>query len=245
MMHLPKLFFECPVGVVLTTSVLKSMGITPQLAHHYSKQGWLIPVGDGAYLRKNDTPSWAGALATVQSADIQVYVGAGQALDLIGLNQNVMLGKPFVHLFTPHTIRLPKWFLDYDFGANFHVTRTRKYTENHLMEHKTTGFNLTISRPEQAILEVCRFVPKIYGFETLRNYVESLISLNPLMMQEILEANEFIKEKRIFLYMASHINHTWYKKLNLEKIDLGKGPRQVVADGVYNSEFNIFVPKSF
>jgi hypothetical protein len=247
MIHFPKLFLDPLPGAVLTTESLKSMGITPQLAHHYMKQKWLVSLGNGAYLRQNDYPSWVSALSTLQISGVKVYGGGGQSLDLLGFNQNIPLGKPFVHLFTPPTIRLPKWFLNYDFGATFHVTRTHKYGENnlmdHLVHHKSNGFMLRISRPEQAILDVCRYVPKIYSFENLRNYMESLISLNPTVMQTLLENAESIKEKRLFLYMASTVNHSWYKKLNLEKIDLGKGPRQIVRDGVYNSEFKILIPQ--
>ena len=245
MKHFPKLFLDSPPGTVLTTESLKSMGITPQLAHYYIKQNWIISLGNGAYLRQNDHPLWVSALSTVQGRGTQVYVGGGPSLDLLGFNKNIALGKPFVHLFTTPAARLPKWFLSYDFGATLHVTRTFKYSETNLMHHTAMGFSLNISKPEQAILEVCRHVPKLYTFENLRNYMESMISLNPTAMQTMLENAESIKEKRLFLYMASTLNHSWYQKLNLEKIYLGKGPRQIVEEGIYNSEFNILLPKGF
>lgn len=245
MIHFPKLFLEHTPGTVLTTDALKSIGISPQLAHHYVKQKWLVPIGDGAYLRQNDQPSWFGALSTLQNSEIPVYVAAGQALDLTGANQNIIFGKPFVHLFTPHEIRLPKWFLNYDFGASFLVTRTQKYREDHLIQHTETSLQIKISRPEQAILEVCRFVPKVYSFENLRNYMESLVSLNPTIMQELLEAEEFIKAKKLFLDMAYHIQHPWKKKLVLERINLGKGARKTVSKKHYSPARRDSAPGEF
>ena len=42
--------------------------------------------------------------------------------------------------------------------------------------------------------------------------MESLVSLNPTIMQELLEAEEFIKAKKTLLDMAYHIQHPWKKK---------------------------------
>lgn len=245
MEHFSKLFLNYIPGTVFTTEMLKAIKILPQLAQYYVKRGWLISIGNGAYARKNDSVSWIGALATLQSFGVEVYVGAAQALNLLGMNQNVFLGKPFVHLFTPPEIQLPKWFLTYDFGVNFYVNRTDKYNKKNLVLFENSGFNIRISRTEQAILEVCRFVPKLYSFENLQNYIESLPSLNPLVMQSMLEESRNIKEKRLFLYMASSVGHAWCKKLNFEKINLGNGPRQVIQNGSYNRDFHIMVSKGF
>ena len=87
-------------GTVLTTDALKSIGISPQLAHHYVKQKWLVPIGDGAYLRQNDQPSWFGALSTLQNSEIPVYVAAGQALDPTGANQNIIFENPLCTFYT-------------------------------------------------------------------------------------------------------------------------------------------------
>ncbi|MEI8027683.1 MAG: type IV toxin-antitoxin system AbiEi family antitoxin domain-containing protein [Pseudomonadota bacterium] len=49
--------------------------------------------------------------------------------------------------------------------------------------------------------------------------------------------------KGLFLHLAEKINHPWFKKLNLEKIDLGSGKRVIFENGVLDKKYNITVPK--
>ena len=44
--------------------------------------------------------------------------------------------------------------------------------------------------------------------------------------------------------MAEKHNHNWYKFLNLSKVDLGKGKRSLVKEGVYVSKYQITLPET-
>ncbi len=44
--------------------------------------------------------------------------------------------------------------------------------------------------------------------------------------------------------MAEKLNHPWYKHINLSKVDLGKGKRSLVKDGLYVSKYKITIPKT-
>ena len=62
-------------------------------------------------------------------------------------------------------------------------------------------------------------------------------------VQNLLEQCSSIKVKRLFLYMAEKSQHDWFKYINLEKIDIGKGKRSLVKDGVFVAKYAITVPK--
>jgi hypothetical protein len=51
-----------------------------------------------------------------------------------------------------------------------------------------------------------------------------------------------VKVKRLFLYMAERHEHTWLSKLDISKVDLGKGKRMIVPNGRFNAKYQITVP---
>ncbi len=73
--------------------------------------------------------------------------------------------------------------------------------------------------------------------------IQGLNNLRPNHVQELLEQCTSVKVKRLFMYMAEKANHDWVNYINLEKIDLGKGKRSLVKNGVYIPKYRITVPK--
>ena len=45
------------------------------------------------------------------------------------------------------------------------------------------------------------------------------------------------------MYMAEKAGHEWFKHIDRTKIDLGKGKRSVVKNGVYDAKYKITIPK--
>ena len=84
------------------------------------------------------------------------------------------------------------------------------------------------------------------NFDLLECYelMENLNDLRPSLVQELLEACTSIKVKRLFLFMAERHNHSWFKHINLSKIDIGKGKRSLVKGGVYQSKYQITIPRT-
>lgn len=62
-------------------------------------------------------------------------------------------------------------------------------------------------------------------------------------MQSLLERCKSIKTKRLFLFLAEATEQPWFSKIRVAKIDLGKGKRLIVKGGVFNSKYQITVPK--
>ena len=102
------------------------------------------------------------------------------------------------------------------------------------------SYAVTISTPERAILEVMYGIPRDASFEEGALLMEGLTTLRPRMLQVLLEQCRSVKVKRLFMYLAEDCNHAWVKKLDVSKVDLGKGKRMIVKGGRFNA--NITVP---
>jgi hypothetical protein len=105
------------------------------------------------------------------------------------------------------------------------------------------GFNLLVSSPKRAFMECLYLSPKYYNPTDLYYVMEMLSLLRPNKVQELLEDCKSIKVKRLFLYMAEKTGHDWFKMFNRSKISLGSGKRAITKNGVYNSDYQITIPK--
>ena len=85
--------------------------------------------------------------------------------------------------------------------------------------------------------------PEKFDLVECHELMENLNDLRPIIVQDLLEVCTSIKVKRLFLFMAEKHNHKWYKHLNLSTVDLGKGKRSLVKEGIYVSKYQITVPK--
>jgi hypothetical protein len=112
-----------------------------------------------------------------------------------------------------------------------------------LNEFPLAGFSIKVSSPARAIMECLYLAPEKFDLVECYELMENLNDLRPTLVQELLEACTSIKVNRLFLFMAEKLNHSWYKHLNLSKVNLGKGKRSLVKDGVYISKYQITVPK--
>ena len=92
------------------------------------------------------------------------------------------------------------------------------------------------------MIELCSLVPNYHSFEEAGHFMESLLSLRHGHLQTLLETCSSIKAKRLFLYFADTFNMPWFQKLDIKKIGLGKGKRQVAANGILNKKYQITVP---
>ncbi len=100
-----------------------------------------------------------------------------------------------------------------------------------------------LSTPERAIMEVLYGVPKEESYEEAKLLMEGLTTLRPRLVQMLLESCVSIKVKRLFMVLAESCGHTWVKKLDLSKVDFGKGKRMLVRGGRFDSKYNITVPE--
>jgi len=241
-----RLIDQWVTGAPSATSYLAAFGFSRELLVKYKNSGWLESFGRGAYIRSGDKVNWPGALYTLQAQlAFPVHAGGKTALELKGFAHYLPANQKRVFLYGPRGLVLPAWFQGDRFGVEFVVTRTNLFPAQFregFTEFKEKDFHVRISAPERAMLEMLHLVPRKVGFDEARLVMGNLTTLRPDMVQALLEACRSVKVKRLFLYMAENQEHAWFSKLELSKVDLGKGKRVIVPKGRYDAKYRITVP---
>jgi len=107
------------------------------------------------------------------------------------------------------------------------------------------NFSLLLSSPERSIMETFYLVPDQQSFEEAGLLMEGLRTLRPELVQKLLEGCRSVKVKRLFMLLAEKGNHPWLKRLQLDKVDFGKGKRGLVKGGVLHKKYQITIPKNY
>ncbi|MDA8365130.1 MAG: type IV toxin-antitoxin system AbiEi family antitoxin domain-containing protein [Gammaproteobacteria bacterium] len=244
---LNRLLTAWPQATVAVSRWLEAQGGYQQLVHEYEKSGWIQRIGQGAYVRAGDTVEWTGGLLALQEQmKLPVHVGAKTALQLQGYAHLLPLGKGgTVLLFGAPGTRLPTWFRQDDWGLELRYSTTKLFADDPdagLTKKELATYAITVSAPERAIMEVLYLVPAEESFEEAGLLMEGLITLRPRLVQSLLEQCRSVKVKRLFMFLAEACNHAWVKKLDLSKVDFGKGKRMIVKGGRFDAKYNITVP---
>ncbi len=235
-----------PAGTVAVQSWLERQGVYQQLAYAYEKSHWLKRIGRGAYIRQGDQVDWAGGIyALQQHMCLKIHVGAKSALELRGLAHYIAAGSGgYLYLFGRRGEKIPSWFKAHNWQRRI-AYNTSTLFNNHnlgLTKQSMDRYEITISGPERAILELLHLVPKKQSFDESFLLMGGLATMRPKLLQQLLEDCKSIKVKRLFLYLAEQCNHQWFKEINVSKINLGKGKRLIVRGGHLDSKYLITVP---
>lgn len=236
-------------GTVNTVDVFNQYGVTYDLLKRYRQSKWIESVGSGAYKLYNDSVEWPGALLAIQEQlNLSIHPGGKTSLELLGYSHYLSDEIRQLYLFGYRGEKLPIWFKKYKWQVNTRYTANQLFTENTvvgLTKYKYRDFEITISAPERAILEMVNHFPENHGFNECYSIMENLVALRPQLCQDLLERCNSIKTKRTFLFMVEHIRHSWLEELDTRKIDLGTGNRSLVKNGILNKKYKITVPKEY
>ncbi|OIO59694.1 MAG: hypothetical protein AUJ82_05555 [Verrucomicrobia bacterium CG1_02_43_26] len=242
---LKNLLEKWPFGTVATTAWFKDLSISTQLVQHYIRDKWIESIGWGAYKRVNDEVKWYGGLSSLQKqVGLPIHVGGPTALFLRGNAHYVRLKSDEVFLFSLVNTRLPKWFLEYDWGLVIEEVKTSMLPEEvaiNSLDYK--GVGIAVSSLERAILESLYLCPDKFDLLECYQILEGLVNLRPQIVQDLLVQCSSIKVKRLFLYMADKAQLPVFKHLKLGEIDLGSGDRMIVKKGVYDKKYQLCLPK--
>jgi hypothetical protein len=242
-----QLISKWPRGTVATASHLKQHRFTYDLLTKYRRSGWIKSFGQGAYILLEDRVEWPGALYAVQSQlELEVHAGGKTALELKGYGHHVPVETKTLFLYTQPGMVLPAWFTGERFGLRLVITRTSLFPANNregFSEWKEREFSIRISSPERAAMEMLYLVPEKASFEESLLIMENLVTLRPETVQKLLEICRFVKVKRLFMYMAEKHRHPWVEKLDLSRIDFGRGKRRIVSGGQLDTKYQITVPR--
>lgn len=251
MTKINKLLSLAPPQAILTSTWLRTQGYSTQLIQSYIKTGWLEAIGSGAFKRKNNTLTIFGGLwALSQDTPPSIHIGGKSALEYQGFGHNISFSNNTLILFSSRGQIIPKWFRqapwDYPFLAvQTTCFKTANIPIDPLQTQVINGCSIFLSTPELAILEACYLAPQNQGLEELNHFMESLTSLRPNLLQQLLEQCTSIKVKRLFLFSARRYKHPWFDYLNEQSIDLGVGKRSMVTGGKLDKQYHITLPKEW
>ena len=235
-----KKILSLPDGMPLFYEYLHKEGYSAQLLYKYVQSGWLEKVANGIYKKKGKDLE---PLLIVKSFQTQLglpfFIGAQSALRLQARTHYVKFAAPY-YVFIPSHFRLNTWMkhlgvLKFIKGSIF------KAPDLGILDLETEG--VRIAAPERAFLEMAALIPKEAGYSEFVADLELAPNLRAGLLQELLESCESVKAKRIFLSAAEKQNYRWFSRLDLQKIDLGSGPRRVAKGGVFHKKYQIYLPK--
>ena len=235
-----KKILSMPEGMPLFYAYLHKEGYSSQLLYKYVKNGWLERVANGIYKKKGKD---LDPLLIVKSFQTQLglpfFIGAQSALRLQAKTHYVKFAS-WYYVFIPSHFRLNAWMkhlgvLKFVKGSIF------KDPDLGLMPLESAG--VRVAAPERAFLEMASLIPKAAGYSEFVADLELAPNLRAGLLQELLESCESVKAKRIFLSAAERQHYRWFPKLDLQKIDLGSGPRRVVKGGVFYKKYQVYLPE--
>ena len=236
-------------GTVATTPFMKQYEIDYDLIKRYKKSNWIEAVGTGAYKLVDDEIDWYGAIYALQNQmDLTVHPGAKTALQLLGYSHYLSDKINNLYLLGNRGEKLPAWYRKYDWKVKTIYSANQLLPQESSLgytEHSHKNFEIRISAPERAMIEMLYYFPKHHSFQECYKIMENMVALRPDLCQKLLEKCNSIKVKRLFLFMADKIGHNWFDDLVIDKIDLGSGKRKLVDNGAFNKKYNITVPKEY
>ncbi len=237
---------QLPAGAVFLSSWLKAQGCSYALQQRYRKSGWLISIGKGAMLRKDQEPVLNGAIyALQQQAEMQIHIGGRTALGMQGYAHYIEVGSKETLLFAESGKKLPNWTMNVIWDIKPKLINTSFLPQDiGLVDFNIDGFILKISGAARAIMECLELSPNRFELTEAYEIMEGLSLLKPETVQLLLEQCKSVKVKRVFLHFAEKAGHSWFRHLQLNKINIGAGKRSIVSNGVLIPKYQITLPKN-
>ncbi len=241
-------------GAVYCVKWLKENGYTYSNLQIYKRSGWVKTIGAGALVKSGDEIEWAGAVWALQEQlKLPMHVGGKTALEQAGNAQYLTFGKQRVFLIAAPKTKLPTWFRNKKWDAEIVFLQSSLFDEKlNVLSQADQGLislefgrlDVIYSSRERAMLEYLDQVPERHSFEEAHEIMENLISLRPKIVQTLLAHCNSVKAKRLLLALADKVKHPWLKKIDLSKVDLGSGNRQLIRGGEFDSKYKITIGKA-
>lgn len=239
--NIKELMLSLRDGEVVTAGILRNRGYSYEQIKGYLKAGYLASVGRGAYFKPGAQPSITSALETVKNQDRGIHIGGRSALAQYGFVHFARMGEAELELFAGRSERLPGWF-ESGFADKYCLVNTEILPIGLCTEEATIeGFVVCRSKPERAILELIYEMPKRVQLNEAAAIMEMLTNLRPELVTDLLAACKSVKVKRLFLCLADRLSLPWLERIDLRRIDLGKGCRVVTPGGKYDAKWNLVI----
>jgi hypothetical protein len=221
------------------------------------KSGQLEVVAKGVYGKPPVELTWESVICSLQTKfEIDVIVGGLTALDLQGYGHYMSFMRPIqIELYASQAP--PKWLDDLIDGVSFIFyshqmllgRRNNAVKSADLMQHtimrqwRENRPSLIVASTELALLQVLAQVPNTVTVDHANLLMQSMTSLSPERLQQLLEQCQNVKVRRLFFFLADRHNWPWVKKLNRAAISLGIGNRVIEKGGRLDKQYMITVPR--
>ncbi|WP_431321253.1 type IV toxin-antitoxin system AbiEi family antitoxin domain-containing protein [Rhizobium sp. YTU87027] len=242
-----------PEGLLVDAAWMERHGYSTSLRSQYVAAGWLDQPARGTYKRPRGELAWDRVIVSLQTLlGSTLTVGGRTALDLQGFSHYLSASGPAViHLYGVSSP--PGWLSKLPLPQTFRFHRSptlfRSLAEKPFPQEGTlrqlpvmTEWNLTVSAPERALLEMLDELPARESFHQVDMLMEGLSMLSPRRLQMLLADCRSVKVKRLFFWFAARHPHAWVKQIDRDAVDLGTGKRSLVKGGTLDPDLLITVP---
>lgn len=236
--NLKSLLLSLGDNQVVTAVFLRKQGYSYEQLKGYVKSGYLDSLGRGAYCRAGTHPSVEAAIAALsEQLGVAVHLGGRSALAKKGHVHFVPVSEPPLTLFAGRGARVAAWFAHH-YKGRFHLTKTVFLRTDSGIE---TGEGCPVSAPERAFLEFLHGVPGRQSLAEAYQLLETMLTLRPKLLNELLAGCGSVKVKRLFCLLADDLNPPWWQRIDREAVDLGSGCRVIDKGGAFNAKYNLVV----
>jgi hypothetical protein len=249
-----------PDGLLADAAWLSRHGYSTSLLSQYVGAGWLQHPSRQVYRRSRNPVTWQQAVVSLQTLLLNdLVVGGRSALQMQGFAHYWPIGDMRkVYLYGPQYP--PAWLgklpleTAFVYRNNQRLFRHPAGIENHGLAKPVAsekgrvsqpweGWELILSCPERALLELLDELPNRETFHEVDMALEGLTSLSPRRLEILLLDCRSVKVKRLFFFLADRHQHGWFKHIKTGLIDLGKGKRMLVQGGKLDPRYQITVPE--
>jgi len=260
---------QLPEGLLVDAAWLEKEGYSRALRHQYVGANWLEQPARSVFRRPRGQLGWEQVVISLQMLlKYPISVGGRTALELGGYAHYLQQIQQQIHLYSDN--KCPAWLSKLPLAETFVIHNRTHFLPQSKIASESFSINdstsleaavmpasltvmpsghwslpLIISTPERAYLELLDELPQYESFHMADMIMEGLTNLSPLRLQSLLEVTNSIKVKRLFFLFAERHNHAWLKRLDISKIDLGKGKRTLVKGGKFHTKYQITIPKEF
>ncbi len=239
----PKLERILPDGLVVNRQWLYEQGYDRSTIDYFLRSSRLERIGRGVYRRPGPPLKWQHLLYSLQKMGKVLHVGGRSALDMQG----------YAHYLKPNAVeeritiygadKIPDWLSDKFISYKEKCFKNVPKGTLTVLPFGHWDWELEISTVELALLELVGEIKDETGFIVADKYFESVTVLNTQRMSQLLEKCSHIRTKRLFMWFAKRHNHPWFNALKTQKIDLGRGKREIIKGGILDKEYQITVPR--
>ena len=219
---LKMLYAKLRPGWPISSSELAELGISPYLAVHYARSGWLVRIARGIYRQPGEGLSLYPSLKLLEANLEGLHLGGKTALEWHGVRHYVTQ-QPVLHLYGLHAARLPLWFTS-QFPAEYHRKRIFDETGEELFYvSRVTGdaTNPLVSDPERAWLELLSEVGVRQPLDEVRELAGSVHALRVRVLRDLLTRCTSVKTVRLCLQMGREMRAPWAAKLDASTLPTG------------------------